>query len=151
MNLILEPNDYKDHYVFFNESVKNTVMDDSSFIRIIYSNKNFTLNGIYFKLAFVYDTTYDNFFKNSHNNQLLIFIKKMEKSILTLYNIDKPFSYKLNDHLSNNINKLYSDSNKNYNYYNYNNKLNIILKISGIWETSSKIGLTFKLIDSNRL
>jgi len=147
MNIILKQDDYLEHYVFFNESVKNTVMDDSSFIRIIYSNKNFTLNGIYFKLPFITEISRTEFYKNETNNLLLVFIEKLEKSILTLYNVNKLFSYKLNDHILNIINKLYSELNKNYN----NNKLNIILKISGIWETCSKIGLTFKLIDSNRL
>ena len=49
MNLVLERENFVFNNIFFYESVKNTVMDDSSFIRIIYSNEDMILNGIYFK------------------------------------------------------------------------------------------------------
>ena len=50
MNLVLDENNYNINNIFFYEPVKNTVMDDSKFIRIIYSDEHVILNGIYLKL-----------------------------------------------------------------------------------------------------
>ena len=46
MNLVLDSDKYSINNIYFNESVKNTIMNDSNFIRILYSNKEFILNGI---------------------------------------------------------------------------------------------------------
>ena len=47
MNLVLDENNYNINNIFFYEPVKNTVMDDSKFIKILYSNEFITLNGIF--------------------------------------------------------------------------------------------------------
>ena len=52
MNIIIELDNFNDECLFYNSPVKNTVMDDSNFIRILYSNKLFTLNGIFIKIKF---------------------------------------------------------------------------------------------------
>ncbi len=49
MNLIID--NYDDKYLHFFPSVKNTVMDNSYFIRIGYSNSLVKLNGIYVELT----------------------------------------------------------------------------------------------------
>ena len=49
MNLVLEQQTFEKNNIFFQDAVKNTVMNDSNFIRIIYSNKEIILNGIYIK------------------------------------------------------------------------------------------------------
>ena len=46
MNLAVPINDINLNNVFFQEAIKNTIMDDSSFIRVIYSNEFCILNGI---------------------------------------------------------------------------------------------------------
>ena len=38
MNIVLDIDDFKLENVFFQDSVKNTVMDNSDFIRTMYSN-----------------------------------------------------------------------------------------------------------------
>ena len=47
MNLIINLENITTNNVFFYEQVKNTILDNSYFIRIIYSNKDLILNGIY--------------------------------------------------------------------------------------------------------
>ena len=49
MNVVLDIDDFKLENVFFQDSVKNTVMDNSDFIRTLYSTELFTLNGIFLK------------------------------------------------------------------------------------------------------
>ena len=126
MNIVVNYDEIAYNNIFFNEAVKNTVINDSNFIKIIYSNKDLILNGIYIKI---------NIYKNNKN--IIDDIDNLEKYILTLYNNNKICNYKIKDQLIYLITKL-NTSNKNIFRY--------ILKISGIWETQTSIGLTYKFI-----
>lgn len=126
MNLVLDEKNYNINNVFFYEPVKNTVMDDSKFIRIIYSDEHVILNGLYLKLDI------------ENNNSVLNFLDKIEREILNKYKINK-----------NNLNKNQCKKiNEQFQFLvnkNISNK-NTVIKISGIWETNLMIGLTFKFI-----
>lgn len=150
MNLLLKPDNFKEHYIYFNESIKNTIMDDSSFIRIIYSNPAFTLNGIYFNLNFTNDKHLPDFYNNEHNIQLLDFIKKTETTILTLYNSDKNKVFQIYETIIPHLNKQISHISHFGVTKNKSTNIRYILKISGIWETNTNIGLTFKILDPTR-
>ena len=50
MNLTIDIDEFNDNNIIFMEPVKNTVMDDYNFIRILYSNSLFTLSGIFIKI-----------------------------------------------------------------------------------------------------
>ena len=131
MNLVLDITEISDNNIFFYDSVKNTVMNDSSFIRIIYSNSDIVLNGIYIKL---------NIYKDELNkistNELLNKFDNLEKKILNHYNNEKSQINKLREQVNYKINNINAkDSTNNY-----------LLKISGIWETDNIIGLTYKFI-----
>ncbi len=126
MNLVLDETNYNINNIFFYEPVKNTVMDDSKFIRIIYSDEHVILNGLYLKLDI------------KNNNNVLDFLDKTEREILNKYkinknNVNKNRCIKIQEQLQFLINK------------NIPNK-NVIIKISGIWETNLIMGLTFKFI-----
>ena len=130
MNLVLDYNKYNVNNVFFYEPVKNTVMDDSKFIRIIYSDALIILNGLYLKINKADKKKTDNIDKLVKNIELL------EKNVLNKYNSNKVKITKIKDHLQYLIKK--------------NEKLDIfILKISGIWETEQMIGITFKFISNS--
>ena len=124
MNLIIKLDDLSINNVFFYEPVKNTILDNSYFIRIIYSNEDLILNGIYILI------------NNNINNYDLL--DNLEFEILSKYKKDKIISKKIKE------NYVYL-TNKN-NYIVNQNKF-ICLKISGIWETYNNIGLTFKYIN----
>ena len=140
MNLVLDINNFVFNYIYFNESVKNTVMDDCSFIRIIYSNEDLILNGIYIKIDINKDSA-KNILNSNVNSINIKFIENLEKNILNKYNSNKIHtkihSNKLKDQFLYLINKINNSSHTDISY---------ILKISGIWETQSLIGLTFKFI-----
>ena len=135
MNLVIKTDELSFDNIFFNDAIKNTVMNDSSFIRILYSNQDFILNGIYLKIDIVKDTELSN---NSNNSKYILYIDKLEKYILNTYNYKKSHNYKVKDQLNYFIHKLNTTNNINNTSY--------ILKISGIWETQSIIGLTNKFI-----
>ena len=110
MNIILEPNRIKSYNIIYLQPVKNTIIQDSNFIRIMYSNKFATLNGIHIRLF------------NNVNRVISI-----EKMILNNYELNKTPVF-----------------NMYYRFINHSG-INSIVKISGIWETSTEYGLTFKV------
>jgi len=128
MNIILNINSISSNNIYFYDSVKNTIINNSNFIKITYSNNYFILNGIYIKITI---------HKNSKNDTILDKINNLETLILSLYNNNKIYNYKIIDQINYLITKL-NNSNKDI--------INYILKISGIWETDSNIGLTYKFI-----
>mgnify|MGYP003324808936 CR=1 FL=1 len=125
MNLVLDINQVTYNNIFFYESVKNTIMNDSEFIRIIYSNNDIILNGIYIQIDI----------NNDENSNIVNIIDQLEQFILKQYNPNKLQNNKLKDQLIYNINKINKD-----------NECICLLKISGIWETPYMIGLTYKFI-----
>lgn len=127
MNLVLDYKKYNVNNIFFYDPVKNTVMDDSKFIRIIYSDVNIILNGLYLKIL-----RSDNIDELSEN------IDKIENNILMKYHSIKSKSMKIKEQL------LYILKKNPYDNI-------FILKISGIWETDMMIGVTYKFILDNTL
>ena len=153
MNLCENMNNYSINNIFFLEPIKNTVIEDSNFIRILYSNKLFTLNGLYLYILFhdIYTIVNNNKIKyyiiTQKNSEIIKFLNQLENNLLEYANINKKKIMKLEDQLESGLIKVI-----NHNFSNNNNNNNItnkyILKISGIWESASEYGLTYKFIDS---
>ena len=51
-NVLMNISQYNGNCIFFCEPIKNNIMNDGNFIRILYSNRNLVLNGIYINLTF---------------------------------------------------------------------------------------------------
>lgn len=132
MNIAITAKDLSIDDIFFLDPIKNIIINNSKFIRIIYSNNLLTLNGIYLICNI------DN--KDNNNNKgLLLYIQKLEDNILNKFSKEKIKNYKIRDYFNNIfINTDYSKSQETYTKY--------ILKISGIWDASNNIGLTFKFL-----
>ena len=147
MNISEDIDTFNINYVFFLEAIKNTVIDNSSFIRIIYSNNIFTLNGIFIKFKFnnVY-LDYTNHrnkycFNIDTNINSINYIKDLERCLLNKINIpNKIPSNKIYDQLRSGFIKICGEQ-RNFIINNF------ILKISGIWESEYEFGLTYKFID----
>jgi hypothetical protein len=130
---------YNNQFLYFSESIKNNVIDNGKFIRVIYSDKNSVINTLYIV------TPFSNL-KNTQNNCYSIGIEDnllcqklcdIEYSILNNYSCSKKIKFKLKEQLNQRYIKI----------FNYKDRPNIILiKISGIWEDKDKYGLTFKFI-----
>jgi hypothetical protein len=126
MNIIIDYNNFDINNIFFYDPIKNNIIDDSTFVRIIYSDHNVILNGLYLQI------TLDKLNDLNNLNTLYNILENIETSILNKYklNIEKVNRIK--------VQLVYIIK------YIKNNKL--ILKISGIWENNNKIGLTYKFI-----
>lgn len=153
MNIVEEIKDYSINYIFFLDSIKNTVLDNSYFIRILYSNANYTLNGLYLNVKFNEVALINNnnkvkySIKVGNNIDVLNFIKHLEQDILDKISINKRKVYKITDQLHSGVIKII---NNNYTSVSSLDDNNYILKISGLWETPTEYGLTYKFININR-
>ena len=82
---------------------------------------------------------------NKQNLSIIHDLKTIEKLLLQNYkqynNINKHFEFVLSKQLSSGQIRVYHENNHKQKINNY------VIKISGIWETSNKIGLTYKILE----
>jgi hypothetical protein len=138
------PESIKKEYIYFNEPIQNNVINESRYIRILYSTPNIVFNGIHVLINLSVDNMDRQYNKNilyyntDKNTQTINSIKKIEKTILKKYSSSKNPSYNLSELLDGGIIRLFSD------YTEKRKVMNIILKISGLWEDDDTYGITYK-------
>lgn len=160
MNVYLKISDLKNdtNFIDIKDTIrylypkKNTIMD-GEFTKILFSKENVTLNGIYLYLPITTEkkitSNSEIFIRNIVNTPLNATIvqdlQQLEQSILTHYKQyirkDKLIDTILSKQLKTGQIRVYQDP------YNNRKKKYTIIKISGIWETSKKIGLTYKIME----
>ena len=145
MNIVKKIDQYDEKYVFFCEPIKNNVMNDGNFIRILYSTQHFVLNGIYL-LINLNDITCEKFYSKykcnfniSVHKEIIDKLKQIEEQLLKKYNTNKIASYKIYEQLKSGFIKIFTDVGNR-------SQCSFILKISGIWETQYNYGLTYKFL-----
>jgi len=148
MFVTIDISEFDINYIFYQEQVKNTVMDNSNFSRILYSNNLFTLNGIFIKFSISltniekiynkYKCSFDS--KNIDNYNVISKIKLIESHTLrTCNHKNKTPIYRITEQLNNNFLKVFNDKTHKENN-------DFILKIYGIWDTEHEYGVTYKFI-----
>jgi hypothetical protein len=148
MNLVKSIEQYNDKSIFFCEPIKNNIMSDGNFIRILYSSQQFILNGIYL-LINLNDITCEKFYSKykcnfsiSNHKDIIDNLKIIEENLLKKYKTNKIPSYKIYEQIKSGYIKIFTDvGNKSHSSF--------ILKISGIWETQTNYGLTYKFLKIN--
>ena len=146
MNIVKTIEQFNNDFVYFCEPIKNNIMNEGNFIRIIYSSPFFALNGIYILLKINYVTIekhynkYKCVFDVEQHKDIIDNIKCIEENILKKANIqEKTFQTKIYEQLKNgNIKFLMENTDKKINAF--------IMKISGLWETDTHYGLTYKFL-----
>jgi hypothetical protein len=138
---------YNEDFVYFYEPIKNNIMNEGQFIRIIYSTPLFVLNGIYIVVNITYSNIekYYNKFKCTFDvnqyKEMIDSLRLIEEGLLKKVNIyGKLAQHKIYEQLKNGNIKVFSDS-----FDKINNTF--LLKIAGIWETETEYGLTYKFIN----
>ncbi len=151
MNIALNINQFHSNNIYFCDPIKNNVVSDGLFIRIIYSNDYFVTNGINLFVQ-LQDLSIEKFYNkykcsfNLFNNRKIIEnIQQIEENILKNINIKNKIIQKtLTEQLRIGNIKIFSENIDMTNNYLF------VLKISGIWETDTHIGLTFKFSKINQ-
>ena len=149
MNLILSHDKYNINHIYYSDSIKNTVIENSDFAKVLFSNDDLYLNGVYLLINFhdVSMETYYNKYKciinTEKNTNMFKFLYKLEHDILHKYNAHKNKKLIIHNQLKQgNIKLFIEDSNVSKKY----NSVQFLLKISGIWDKGNEIGLTYKFI-----
>ena len=144
MNLVKNMNQYDENNIFFCEPIKNNIMNDGTFIRILYSTHNILLNGIYLLIA-LNDITCEKYynkyrcnFNPSNHKDIIDNIKIIEENILKKIEIKKTPQLKISEQLRNGNIKLFNMIEQQDSSF--------IVIISGVWETQYNYGLTYKFI-----
>lgn len=150
MNVVLQKTQFNIENINLLKKKTNNVID-GYFTKFIYSTNLFTMNGLYLEYV-IY-----NMVRNIDNRYLNISYQPYEKDNISQLNYFTNIEEQILDYYNcvNNIRKhtvailskkLYSGNIKKNidNNINPNNIINI--KISGIWETETEIGLAIKLI-----
>ena len=158
MNIIFDVSQIDLNNIVFAESKKNIIMH-GNFTKIIYSNPWVSINGLYIHFPINIQSVDQNMSKyfikfNMNllsNYKLCKSLHMFETQILDLYQqmykCNKPISLVLNDQL--NYGNIKLNVNENTNIDNINlQKLSLYLKISGVWETQTHIGITYKIVES---
>jgi hypothetical protein len=147
MNIVIKENQFNILNVYYTEPIQNIVMENSNFIKLIYSTENFMISGLclllqlkhtnkedYFKkIKFIYDV--------NSNSEMLNKIYDIESSLLNKYGNQKKQRKILYETLSSGNIKLFPTNVNELNNYN-----SFVLKISGIWENKTEYGLTYKIL-----
>lgn len=147
-------------YIIINDAIKNSVLQHSNFYKLSYSNDIISFNGI-FVLVNINKILYNNIksfkieFNHENNIDIINKINTLEKKILDLLNIkDKERQYKITEIFKSNNFKYTLNDNDIEKKINFKNEISnnlFIIKISGIWETREKYGITFKIYYINKI
>ena len=147
MNVVMKLNDFNKDHIYLLDPIKNFVLDDAWFYKLIYSTSIVTLSNIIFNIKMYNVSLYKSsnkykltFEKNDNNINVLKLLNNIEKDILDKLNLEGNATTDIFNILSTRHLKLYSK-------YELNDKLkeiDIKVKISGIWRTYNNYGITYK-------
>lgn len=158
MNVYIRIEDIKDgfdksiqlcDYIRYLYPKKNTIMD-GEFTKILFSNRYVTINGLYLYLPIKFERrSGDNMnhyrgIKDRANFQTIKDLKELELKLLEHYKQCSQKNVQAELILCKQLNtghvRVYQEKNRD-------NTNVCVLKISGIWESHGKIGLTYKILE----
>jgi hypothetical protein len=150
MNIVKTLDQYDENCIYFCDPIKNNVMNEGNFIRILYSTPTFVLNGVYLLIRLndiiveKYYNKYKCIFNVNNHKDVIEGVKTIEDNLLKKINVKNKFAQnKIYEQLKNGNIKIFSDVNPK-TYMN-----TFLLKISGIWETETQYGVTYKFSKIN--
>ena len=154
MFLCVNLKDFEKDKLLINNKIRNNIINNSYFYRLYYSDNDFISNGvvIVFNLQDIQFEKYFNKNKINFNDKKNSFIVKklneLENDILSsLVDVEKKEKkLLLKEQLDNNYIKIIDEN----NIQKKQDLCNIIIKISGIWESKSEYGLTFRCIKAEK-
>lgn len=143
MSLAIQLYNFDYHNVYFHKPIQNTIINESKFIRTIYSNGLFSLNNICLDIPMVINSNFRSrhYFDFQVNNPTISQLCLLEDNILKRCAIiGKTANFKLTNQLREGYLKIFTICDSS------SSSENILLKISGVWESESEYGITFKFV-----
>ena len=152
LNLVTRLTDFNENYLFFCDPIRNNVINGGNFIRFLYSTEELTMNGLLIYISLEESqidrqlTKYRCNFSVTKHKDLIYSLSTLENIILNKHNVSpsKRRKLQLGEQFSSGSVKLFDAP------FLLENCLstckNYLLKISGIWETDTEYGLTYKFL-----
>ena len=145
MNLVM--NNFNKDNIFLLDPIKNFVIDNAYFYKLIYSTDILSLNNILFIIKLTNITLYKSgnkyklvFDNNTDNRREIERLYKVENDILSRTKLSGVPVMDLFDNLKSNSLKLYTK----HVLPERLNEIYVNIKISGIWKTNKNYGITYK-------
>lgn len=153
MIMSIELNTFCINNVYFLDTKKNKIID-GTFSSMIYSDSDTIFNGIYFKIPIIFLTPYmkRGNYDSTANTENIDFVNLMVNIETNITDYYKAY-FKCNKNVTKIMQNLFDTSSiklSNELETNRNEKLGrnyYVLKISGVWETNSNIGVTLKFLE----
>ena len=151
MFLTVNIENFNEKNVLLNDPVKNILRAGCEFIKIIYSDENIILNGIYIKVSLSdieilkkKTDVYKLKINKDMNMDVIKLLLKIEQNILNMIDkkIVKVYSLKT-ELLKLKLIKLHGQTNLNGGLYN---NMDFIIRIFGIWNDKVRCGLNYQII-----
>ncbi len=147
MNLTMSLKDFNKDNIYLLDPIKNFVLDEAYFYKIIYSTNIVSLNNIIFDFKIYNVSLYKStnkykmtFEKNDKNMNTIKLLNNIESDILDKINLEGNPNMDINNILTTRQLKLYSK----HELHEKIKEIDIKVKISGIWKTYDKYGITYK-------
>jgi len=155
MYIVTDHIKYHPEYLHIYGKKRNNIVE-GDFSKIIYSTETFSQDGLYL-ICGLNDIVVNNtnssdisikydIVSNHMNSKIIQELANIEKQVLKTYmNVNsckKKRSYVLNNKLVNGKMKIYKSNTIPF----ISNNINVVIKISGIWETATDIGLAVKFL-----
>tara|TARA_B100000401_G_scaffold78722_1_gene49297 strand:- start:7110 stop:7571 length:462 start_codon:yes stop_codon:yes gene_type:complete len=149
MYLSLKTHDFDLKHIILHEPVKNILKVGCEFIKIIYSNDLFVMNGLYISIELrdVYIENKNNYYKirfvYDKNEALLKILSKIEEDLLGLLPNNLIKMKSLRGDKVRSLKVLNGDKNLKLGH---NDILKCSLRIFGIWKDNYKCGLNYQYL-----
>lgn len=150
MNIVIPHEEFDINNIFYERAVKNTILNDGNFIRIIYSTDICCFSGIcmHFKMPIDYiDKSFNKYkcvFNIDLNAKIIENISTIERNIISKYNLlNRQPTYRVSEQLQNGKIKV---TRLNKSETNSEQLTAFNIKISGLWCNEEEYGLTYKFI-----
>ena len=150
MNVLVNHTKLDIQNIFFMDTKTNIIMD-GNFTKMVYSNSIFSSTAVFLsfpircsnilRLPNKYMLTFEIDVNKDFIQKFIQIEYDIIENYIRFYNIDKIPLYNLKTQLTKGIIKFYKEMRE------HNHATNYYMKISGIWETSREIGITYKIIE----
>lgn len=153
MNFTIHENNFTIDNVLLMDSKKNIIMD-GSFTKMNYLSQYLTMNGLFFYINIDLKNRnsiekqyihYDPY--TEYNLPIIQFLSNIETELLNYYLSSKQKNKKKNTLFSKQLYTGYLKVTQDGNIDRLSVKKRLVVKISGIWETTEEIGITYKIFE----
>ncbi len=155
MFLAISPSQFNPHFVMLSEKTKNNIMEDGDFYRIYYSDTLSNSSGLYIHFSLInisMEKYYNKIkcgFSFNDNSEIITSLKLIENKLLNnIIFTNKTKVKRISEQLTHYFIKVFTDKEIPLGK---NKKIDLILKISGIWCDYNSYGITFRFYMANHL